>query len=302
MADLNPSGINLFQYQQGEFKEKQEEEVEKRSLPFDIIKTALSNLNSETVLSPTQLNEKVSNILTSLSNDDLSVLKTLPPNNENNNVLLKLISDLVKNYKQFKDAKTIPDTNTREILLENVFSSLMKAGDIDKAIEVANSMPDANKKGVALGDIFNHLIAVGDINKATKVANTIPDDEQKWFAFIDLVEDLTKVGNIGKAIEIANEIPDSYLKFRLIAMQAISNILAKAGNIDKAIEIAITIPDDDQRTTALKYVVSDGLLTIVNTQNVKRAIAVADAVTDANVRGILHGKINEILKESETGA
>ncbi|MBO8183487.1 MAG: tetratricopeptide repeat protein [Archaeoglobus sp.] len=87
---------------------------------------------------------------------------------------------------------------------------LIRAGEFDKALEVAEKIEDSYAKSWTLSSIAKACAEVGELGKALEV--------------------------IDKALEVAEEIEDSY--FKSWTLSSIAKACAEIGEFDKALEIA----------------------------------------------------------------
>lgn len=333
------SGNKFIQNLEVEIKEKQEGEVKERSLPFDIIETALSNINYETVedltvsrdidkrieiantiLDPEARGRVLGEISFTLADISLAwrTIGNIGRATEVARIAVNCIDQSVK----------LTSTQTKEdsFLLKHS-TALAKIGNIDKAIELANTFTntfsgESNATGhdlsnnttwkdEALFRIIEVLIANYDIEKAIKIANTIPHANTRGKALGDIYVALRTTGDLNRATEVAKTTVDSIdeaIKVanaltvdndKGLALLKSSATLAKVGAIDMAINCANMLVTP-RREISFKNIIS-GLLTIVNIQNVEKADEIVNAETDVNIKGVLQSHLQDILKKSKSG-
>lgn len=307
------------QFVQGKTKEDYEKELKEKALPFNIVKSALANLKTESAASPLALSEKVSRVLTDLSNDDFSILGSLP-RVEDDPILHESLFHLVDIYKQIKIYNEIVDVKQRESFFQILTEDLLEVGDIDKAIEIANKIVAPQQRENKFAEISEHLAARGDFDRAVELANKIGNNDYlRNFVFKKISKYMLMNNNIDKAIEATNKIDQ--VNDRVNAIFEISSFLEKKGdheksaevatkaysvisevieNIDKIIEKAKLAPRDDDKDEALSGIIYL-LLRIMNPQNVKKAFEVADMIIDDDTKAIMIDNIKDTLKIANKG-
>jgi tetratricopeptide (TPR) repeat protein len=253
-----PEGI---QFIQEEMKVKQEESEKKAALPYDIVRTALANLFPDAAISHEKLRNKISSVITAVSEGDKSILEVLNPHEK---IAILSLANIYAELSQPIES------------LEKFLSDLLALGDFDKAIEFAKSLTDINNiiKPIALGQIYNAVKEEGNLGKMIEIAHHMPpvsikklvmgqecskalraiDDADQFIELIEkaslsegvkeyhiimnLIRKWTEVGNIDKAIEIANKIPQAAT--RGYVFLDIFESLKKNGDKDRASEIGET--------------------------------------------------------------
>lgn len=252
--------IQIFQ-NQGEVKEKQEAEAKEKALPFDVVKIALANLNSETA--PYKLCKKISCDLTDLSNGNLDILRALPTQ-EKDPDLHKSLFKIVEIYKQLNTAEKIVEVDKKKSELKKISNLLLEVGDyyksmavalqseqipvfinictkmaehceIDTAITLTNEMQiDLNNK--LIETFIEKIKDMGNIYQAIKFADGLTGFYQGRLAFNLVITALIERGDIDKVLEITNNMYRQ--KLSTDDPEKIATALIKNGNLDKALEVA----------------------------------------------------------------
>lgn len=231
-----------------EVKYKTEAETKEKALPFDIIKSALANLYPVETLTPVQLSEKVTRLLTDLSNEnlndeDLFILSELPPK-KTDPELHENISSLVKIYKNIKEAGEILNSFDKGKAYKKLVKKLLLNGDKDQAIDViekilrtAKELPIGSQESQKLLTYaIEALIKAGEVDTAILIVDNITDNFTRESTKSDICEALARSGNSDQAFELAKTLTDSDIRMNS-AYKIIIGILAKNAEIDEDTEI-----------------------------------------------------------------
>ncbi len=285
-------GYNPFiQYpDQAEIKEKQEADVKENLLPFNIIKTALANLNSGVILTQAELREKTIQVLTDLSNGDVSILDQLP-DIKNVTSFYKSLFKLTSMYKKIEliHASLDRDDDERDSQLKSVCQELVKLGDIDKAIEIAKT---TRIKEAVMGELCSSLIKENRLDQAIRLMNLIEDEIFRTKIFKKISIAFVANGSVERALALCNSIPETHTRGAFLL--AISKALKMRGEIEKAtivanmakntmdlaIHYAHFIPDDSLKGSVFSNIVK----IFIKVGNIEMAINIADNICNLESR------------------
>ncbi len=194
----------------------------------------------------------------------LTIAKSVP---NNSYVFYSIAENLARAgeiEKALKLANSIKHVNTKYRARASVIIALVKADQIEKALEIVNSLEiRSNWKSYVLANIAEALAKDNKIEKALKIANFI-DPKSNWDSYLYriIVVELLKGGEIEKAMEIANSIEDG--RYKSYALGTIAIELAKAGEIEKgekilsnALKIAYSIEDRERQAITLGSIAVD---------------------------------------------
>ena len=185
-------------------------------------------------------------------------------------------------YNYFSELKD--NQGTRQETIRNFSIKLAKLGLFEKAIELANLIEEqsAYAKLVAL------LLKAGEVDKAIRIANSMRMynfEFRKYYlesginkhyenAIDHIVSYLTKIGELERAVEFAESVGDSMLsrianffesekqkyfisdKAKSRALSTISNVLIKSGKTEEALKIANSINDFEIKVETLCNIAS----------------------------------------------
>ncbi|MGB3238724.1 MAG: hypothetical protein WBB29_10530, partial [Geitlerinemataceae cyanobacterium] len=132
-------------------------------------------------------------------------------------------------------------------LLYQIAMALAKAGEIDRALEMAQTA-DSYLENSALSGIAYTLAKAGEIDRALTVAGTITDESEKAWALSGIAITLAEAGEIDRALTVAGTITDESEK--AWALSGIAYTLAEAGVVDRALTLAGTITDESTKAWA----------------------------------------------------
>lgn len=231
------SGVYNPFINQDEVKEKQEADVKEQPLPFDIIKTVFANLNRETVLIQAELREKITRVLTDLSNDDQSILETYKlPTKDNDPLLHKTLFQFVNLYKQIKIANEKLVNHEKNDMLLEISRNLLKLGDLDKAIEIASSIGCLTLKSVSFREISCFLVKTNCLDKAVDLMNIMPETAAKIVSLDEICAALVINGKTEKAFTLSQRVVSA--NSRAFILLGMSKALELIGNIERSVSVA----------------------------------------------------------------
>ncbi len=138
-----------------------------------------------------------------------------------------------------KMAEPIP-IGDRILVINEVNRSLIKSGETNRAIELAQSLDQVYIES-ALGNIAIALAGEGQVDEGLEIARSLKESQQVW-VMGGIVEALVEQGKINQAEELVKSISD----YPSWALSGFGVKLAQKGEIDKAIEIAESIQDPNR--------------------------------------------------------
>ena len=115
--------------------------------------------------------------------------------------------------------------------LRDIALALVKAGDVEQAVEVAQKIEDARFKASALRDIALALAKTGDVEQALEVAQKIERADIKESVLRDIASAQVEAGDkqqalatLKQAVEVAQKITDASTK--VFVLRGIASALA----------------------------------------------------------------------------
>jgi tetratricopeptide (TPR) repeat protein len=137
-------------------------------------------------------------------------------------------------------ARTIPDPNRRSAALANLAEELVRAGDADHALRIAEEL----ESPFDVGELARELVTVGRFRDILKVARAFADPEKRLRAETRVAEALAKAGLVDDALGIANELSEPYT-FAVVAAA-----MAQGERVADLLHAAATVPNVRQRERA----------------------------------------------------
>jgi thioredoxin-like negative regulator of GroEL len=124
-------------------------------------------------------------------------------------------------------AATVKGDNDKSEVLRNIVSGLAKAGQYDRAKEVASTIKDGNNKARALVYIATRLAEAGQVADALQVVSTIEDRTSRPDRrLLDTVMGLIEAKQYNPALQMANAIGDENTKAWTLAWLAKESVEA----------------------------------------------------------------------------
>ncbi len=234
------------------------------------------------------LKEKFINILKDLEEGDLAALellfRELPQVNK--------LCSLALLYKVIDEANADPDEVMKNILLSRTSKELAEAGQIEKAIDIAQTVAeDVMGRSYVLCQISEILTKEGQLDKAIEVAKIIGNEDNKWQALGAISNILTKEGQIDKAIELVKANPEDNL-FRIPAIHDICTTLIQSGQFDKSIVMATTFLDE----LHAMMVFCEACTALTQRGEFDKAIEIANAIPQNKAREVTLKEISEAME------
>jgi len=151
--------------------------------------------------------------LKKLQEKDLKDLENLPIH-QKDLYFFKNVFHLAELYKKFEEVKANQTSHKliRDSSFRDISKALLKIGDMDKAIEVANIIDNKNTQGYVLQSISKTALKNGQVDIAIKIANTINDKSVQKYTFQELVEILLERKEFEQATKVTNVIADKSLQ------------------------------------------------------------------------------------------
>lgn len=165
-------------------------------------------------------------------------------------------------YEQAIDLarSVLDDVDAEPYALVEVARGLARAGDHDRALELAHSITDTRRRAGALAAVADALAKTGHPDRATELAESVPVPKQRCEALVLIADTLAKTGRheqaatvLGRAIADARSVTDTPRNDR--ARAATVGALADTGSIDQAILLAGTISDHKPKVDAWNSVI-----------------------------------------------
>jgi len=199
-----------------------------------------------------------------------------------------------------KTANSIETSWVRNPALNTIVSRLTKAGEIERAISVANS-------GWAQFSIVKELAKDGNFEKALLIARSIDNVEARASALRVIAREATESGMrdisvsaLPIALEAANSIEETRAKTR--RLREIAGEFAKLGEIDKAegifsiaLEAANSIVETPNRSRVNRDIAGE----LAKAGLFERALSIAESIEDDKSRTSALGKIANELAQTE---
>jgi serine protease Do len=168
-------------------------------------------------------------------------------------------------------ALSIENTVNKGLTFGDIGVELAKAGNIDRALEVAHSIPDktecADCNHYALRYIAEALAKAGNLDLALDVVRSLENITDKVWVLQDIAAVVAEAGNaqaIEKILKETRQVAHSIeagepeVSNKVWALRFRGTVLAKAGNVQEgerilkqALEVARSIEDPAHRDTAL---------------------------------------------------
>lgn len=142
--------------------------------------------------------------------------------------------------------------------LIQIAQALVQAGETSRAIDIANhalaaadAIEEGKDKELALNMVAEALCKAGQIDRALAVAEAIKDPEHNS-ALISIAEALAEAGDLERAFSVVAMMPYDF--YRSIPLHGIAVTLAKAGKVKEALAAAEKILDKERKAHSLSAV------------------------------------------------
>ena len=178
-------------------------------------------------------------------------------------------------------AKTIKvGSMEQQSMLSKIAISFAKAGELDRALQLASSIKRDEDKAWALRSITDSLAKAGQYDRAKKVASTIKVDTHKSMAFVYIAAALAETGKITDAVQVVSTIDDrNFIPDRWFSETVM--VLTEAKQYNPALQMANTIKDENEKAWTLAQLAND-LVKAGQTELASQAIAPALEIVKAN--------------------
>jgi hypothetical protein len=148
-----------------------------------------------------------------------------------------------ESYKITAIEKISLHESTKDHAFFKACQALIKKGELDKAIALAERISHEYIKDDAFNRICRGLIEKGELDKATALAVKISRENIKDHAFRIICEALIEKGELDKAIALAVQISHENIKDH--AFRIICEALIEKGELDKATTLAVQISHEN---------------------------------------------------------
>ena len=129
------------------------------------------------------------------------------------------------------------EKSQRDMALSEVAEAMARAGEGNRAIEIAQTIESVNLRGLTQTRLAGVLAETGDAKQAIEVAQKI----EKPSALRNVVDGLTKAGELEQAIELART-----MEKRIWVLSIPALAMAKTGDVKESMELALMIRDESQ--------------------------------------------------------
>ncbi len=142
--------------------------------------------------------------------------------------------------KAMQIAQAIADNEGKDLFLADIAYEYAKAGQSDRALQIVEKIHN-DRKNEVLSVVVKNYVDGGDFEWAKQIAEIIkdPDDDEddwKWEAVSDIAYGYAKAGQFDKALEFAENLENEYHKDE--ALWAIAYRYAELGQFEWIIKMA----------------------------------------------------------------
>lgn len=144
--------------------------------------------------------------------------------------------------------------------LYETVSKLIKRGDFENALQIAESIPDKGIRAKSMSMVTVEMAKQGKdyseaLNKTIEAILEIENDESITKALMSLAFEFLELNKLDEALKIAEFIKDISNRSKIQAEVALA--LARQGKIQEAFKIINDILDDDVKTWATSKLASE---------------------------------------------
>ena len=144
--------------------------------------------------------------------------------------------------------------------LYETVSKLIKRGDFESALQIAESIPDKGIRAKSMSMVTVEMAKQGEdysgaLNRTIEAILEIENDESITKAFMSLAFEFLELNRLDEALKIAEFIKDVSNRSKIQAEVALA--LARQGKIQEAFKIINDILDDDVKTWATSKLASE---------------------------------------------
>lgn len=144
--------------------------------------------------------------------------------------------------------------------LYETVSKLIKRGDFESALQIAESIPDKGIRAKSMSMVTVEMAKQGKeyseaLNKTIEAILEIENDESITKALMSLAFEFLELNRLDEALKIAEFIKDISNRSKIQAEVALA--LARQGKIQEAFKIINDILDDDVKTWATSKLASE---------------------------------------------
>ncbi|MBD3561679.1 hypothetical protein H6S82_22950 [Planktothrix sp. FACHB-1355] len=129
-----------------------------------------------------------------------------------------------------------------------IAEALVKAGQIERSLQIAESLKKDDSKQEALTNIAVQLAEIGQVDRALQIANTLSLLGLKESALTKIASKYLEIGQLDRAVQVAQSLEENN-KANILAK--IVDAFAKLGNSETALQVAQTIPSQEIKANAI---------------------------------------------------
>jgi ribosomal protein S7 len=148
--------------------------------------------------------------------------------------------------------------------------SFARAGELDRALQVAATVKGDKDKSEVLRNIVSGLAKAGQYDRAKEVASTIKDGTHKAGAFVYIATRLAEAGRVADALQVVSSIEDrpsrADERLNYIVMQ-----LTDAKQYNSALQMANAMGDENEKAWTLGWL-ANKLVQVGQTELASQAI------------------------------
>jgi len=141
------------------------------------------------------------------------------------------------------------DALLRSMALSGIAKAMAEAGQIDRALQIAQKIEFALDRSLALWGIAFAMAGAGQFDRALQVAQKIENASVRSWALSDIAEAMAKAGQFDRALQTAQKIEDASDRF--LVLKDIAIAMARAGQFDLALQAAQKIEYASERSEVL---------------------------------------------------
>jgi len=156
-------------------------------------------------------------------------------------------------------AQKIENARSLSSALAEIAAAMAKAGQMEEAaqtfqlaLQVAQKIEDALDRSWALGGIAEALAQAGQFDRALQVAQKIEGAWARSEALKEIAKAMAEAGQFDRALQVAQKIEVALVGFG--ALREIAVAMAKAGQLDRALRVAQKIEVESDRSWALREI------------------------------------------------
>ncbi len=168
-------------------------------------------------------------------------------------------------------------------VISEVATALVKAGDTNRALQLAQSLATKGDADTVLGYIAVALVEEGNVNQGVELFNSLEKPEQ-WWTINSMVRALVAQGEVQQAVQLSN-----YFLFYEVRPSALSSVavkLAQIGEIEQAMEILQSVEEQDRGIVLANIVVK-----LAEQGDINRAREISQSIVEEEIYNLENGII-----------